>query len=47
MTETPPPPPERTPEQERRSKLVGRAFVIGMLLLVAAYIIPLLISRFG
>ncbi|WP_165842760.1 hypothetical protein [Phenylobacterium deserti] len=45
MTETPTPPPERTPEEERRSKLIGRAFVIGLLILVAIYVAPVLIGR--
>jgi hypothetical protein len=41
---TPDTPP---PEDQRRKKLVGRAMVIGLLILVMIYLAPLLISRLG
>jgi hypothetical protein len=39
MDQTPTPPP-RDPAAERRAKLLGRAMIIGMLLLAALYFVP-------
>lgn len=33
-----------TPEAERRKKLIGRAVVVGLLLLVAVYLVPMFLS---
>lgn len=33
-----------TPSSDRRRKFIGRAVVIGLLLLVAAYVVPMFLS---
>jgi hypothetical protein len=38
-------PPERDPDAERRAKWVGRAMIIGLGLLLLAYIIPTFLNR--
>jgi len=39
MSNTPPPPDRRDPAEVRRSKLIGRAVIIGFGLLLLAYIV--------
>lgn len=41
------PSPDRDPKPTDRSKLVGRLMVIGLLVLVLIYVVPVLISRFS
>lgn len=36
--------PENAPAPDRRNKLIGRAVVIGLLLLVAVYLVPMFLS---
>jgi hypothetical protein len=41
---SPTPPSEKS---ERRNKLIGRAFVIGLLLLIAVYLAPMFLRLMG
>ncbi|HET6972061.1 MAG TPA: hypothetical protein VFH92_13110 [Phenylobacterium sp.] len=38
-------PPDRDPAEERRAKWLGRAMIIGLGLLLLAYIIPTFLNR--